>query len=109
MIFNTYPINDFQPVPSFVKNFYSDLRHLIINSDKNYEEPADAVLDLLYKNGLSASISLNAITVNDWDDDNEGSYLILCWRDINEQHDFIQYYKDFEVTQAPQPSASYRH
>jgi len=51
MIFNTYPINDCQPVPSFVKNFYSDLRNLIINSNKNSEEPADAVLDLLDKNG----------------------------------------------------------
>lgn len=109
MIFNTYPINDNQPVPQFIKNFYNDFRLFLINSNKVYEDSNDAVCELLRQKGLLASVSLNTVTVNDWEDDNKGHYLIVCWRNIKEQYEFIKHYKKLNAKQAQQPYASYHH
>lgn len=109
MILNTFPLSDDQPVPNFVINFYSDLRQFLLNADTNYESVSDAVNDLLSKRGVFASVSLNTITVNDWDIDNYGEYIIMCWQNQKQQFLFIDCYDNFEAMPAQQPFSSYHH
>jgi hypothetical protein len=112
MILNVYPrAKKFsQPVPNFVINFYEDLRSFILGEEHKCLDLNESIAELLILRGLSASISLNMITVNDWEEDNESDYMILCWQNIFDQHAFIQYYnaKD-DPKPTPQPYASYRH
>ena len=94
MIFNTYPLNQDQKVPDFVKNFYTDLRKLLIDELENYTDCQSAVSDLLKMRKLNASISLNTIKVDDWESESQGNYMILCWQDKVDQHAFIKHYSN---------------
>jgi hypothetical protein len=109
MILNTYPINDDQPIPQFVKNFHKDLRQFAINSNKAYEDTDEIVADYLKQKGLSASISLHTITVDDWGTDNISHYLIICWQDEYKQWEFIEHYKDHKSKRIPKQFVSKHH
>jgi len=92
MIINTYPINSSQPAPDFVGNFYNNLRGVIIDSNGVFEESEDAVKYLLKLHQLSASISLQSVSFDDWEKPNVAHYIIFGWRDESEQYEFIKFY-----------------
>jgi len=92
MIVNVYPSGNQQPTPKFVEYFYKDLRKFLIENKGTHASVDDAVAELMELHNLSASISLQTVTFEDYEPDNEYPYIIFGWENIIDQWRFVMFY-----------------
>jgi hypothetical protein len=97
MIVNTFPIGDQQPTPKFVVNFYNDLRRFINSQAAEYQDAAETIDALLNQHSLTASISMQYVSFNEWEPDHQYPYIIFGWPTEIDQLRFLMHYNSYDV------------
>jgi hypothetical protein len=96
MLVNTFPLSNDQPVPNFIKNFWSDVKNYIADDAKQARillVGLDAVIqEMLNAESLNGFVKIRTANFEEIDEFAKQTYIIIAWEDESDRLAFACYY-----------------